>query len=794
MIAGLLGTLIFVSFTSAAKPGTAKPSVVDLPAGAAPAPVAIPHFPDRLHAFVWRNWSLVTTARMAEVARAKPQDILRIGKAMGLPQPPRITKERQQRAYLTVIRRNWHLLPYEQLLKLLDFTPEQMAYTLREDDFLYVKLGLLKPKCDPIRYATPDAATAKREAEIARILREEIPGGLAEGPDPLFGFVKRLSRVPTTQRPDDPGFPRAPLVRARGTTRSRFSPRFCYSYFALYGDPLLNDSVDPYPDGYLAQMAARGVDGVWLQGVLYKLAPFPWDPHLSDRYAQRLANLRKLVARAKRHGISVYLYMNEPRAMQLDFFNDRPEMKGVAEGDYAALCTTDPKVGKYLTDSVDSICRAVPDLGGIFTITASENLTNCWSHHRGAECPRCGPRGPAEVIADVNRSLADGIARSGAKTKLIAWDWGWTDESAPGIIERLPQSAWLMSVSEWGLPIERGGVKSVVGEYSISAVGPGPRAAKHWNLARKRGMKTIAKVQAGCTWELSTVPYIPALENVARHAANLNASGVDGLMLGWTLGGYPSPNLEVMTAAGRSEGSRGRGGEGAIQATLLTVAEQRVGKKLAPILVSLWSACSTAFKEYPYHGAVVYNAPVQLGPANLLWERPTRYRATMVGFPYDDVDGWRGPYTSDELAVQMARVGDGFDTAVQAARTAAKRLGERESGERAFQEETLIAEACAIHFRSTTNQAQFVTERRSLEAAPTTAKARFSLRRLEHLLKVEMALAKRLFQLQQNDSRLGFEASNQYAFIPIDLAEKVINCRDLLDRWLPEQKARRGIR
>jgi len=29
-----------------------------------------------------------------------------------------------------------------------------------------------------------------------------------------------------------------------------------------------------------------------------------------------------------------------------------------------------------------------------------------------------------------------------------------------------------MSVSEWSLPIERGGIKTTVGEYSISAVGP----------------------------------------------------------------------------------------------------------------------------------------------------------------------------------------------------------------------------------------------------------------------------------------------------------------------------------
>ncbi|MBE0542072.1 MAG: hypothetical protein IH623_11845 [Verrucomicrobia bacterium] len=49
----------------------------------------------------------------------------------------------------------------------------------------------------------------------------------------------------------------------------------------------------------------------------------------------------------------------------------------------------------------------------------------------------------------------------------------------------------------------------------------------------------------------------------------------------------------------------------------------------------------------------------------------------------------------------------------------------------------------------------------------------------------EIALARRLFQLQSRDSRLGFEASNHYFYVPHDLREKVLNCRDLLVRWLP---------
>ena len=43
---------------------------------------------------------------------------------------------------------------------------------------------------------------------------------------------------------------------------------------------------------------------------------------------------------------------------------------------------------------------------------------------------------------------------------------------------------------------------------------------------------------------------------------------------------------------------------------------------------------------------------------------------------------------------------------------------------------------------------------------------------------------------QLRNSRREFEASNQYYCVPIDLAEKMLSCRHLLDQWLPAQEAR----
>jgi hypothetical protein len=747
------------------------------PNSAAKQALVFRHFPLTLHAFIWRNWDLVPIVRLANVVKATPEDILAIGKGMGLSVPNPVSADQQQRSYLTIIRRNWHLLPREQLLALLDWTDEKLSFTLQEDDFFYIKLGSLKPLCQPVLYSALKGQPDDTEW-IKKVLNEEFPDGISPVKEPLFHFIDELSA------------PHEPKAVDRSTSAAGFSPRFGYSYFALFGDPLLDPSIDPLPDGFLARMVASGMDSTWLHIVLSKITPFPWDPSLSKHWEQRLDNLKKLVVRAKKQGIGIYLYLNEPRTQPLSFFDHHPELKGVNVGDQAALCTSHPEVQKYLTNSLSIITAAIPDLAGFFSITASENPTNCWSHGKGAGCPRCSKHLPADVIAGLNTIYQNGIEKgirnfehqsggeiSGKIPQLIVWDWGWHDGWADGIISGLPSKVALMSVSEWDLPIERGGIKSKIGEYSISAIGPGPRAQHHWELARKRGLKTIAKIQAGNTWEIAAVPYIPALGNVAQHAANLRKAQVNGLMLGWTLGGYPSPNLEVVALIGNNPSLS------PLQA-MEQVAKRRYGIAGAAV-VQAWQQYSIAFSEFPF-GSGLYTAPMQAGPANLLWEKPTGYSATMVGIPYDDVTSWIGAYPVNVFIAQLIKIADGFDQGLVQLREKIKDLTLPENENIALKRECNIAETVAIHCRSAAYQANFISLRDRLSSEKEDSTKRLIINELDAILRNEIVLAKRMYILQSCDSRLGFEASNHYFYTPGDLIEKVLNCRDLLARWLPE--------
>ena len=53
-------------------------------------------------------------------------------------------------------------------------------------------------------------------------------------------------------------------------------------------------------------------------------------------------------------------------------------------------------------------------------------------------------------------------------------------------------------------------------------------------------------------------------------------------------------------------------------------------------------------------------------------------------------------------------------------------------------------------------------------------------RQMEEILADEISFAKQLYAIAKQDSRIGYEASNHYFYVPLDLVEKVINCEWIL--------------
>lgn len=787
-------TYFYVGLVVLRLAGSVTAAEAVLPQGSAPPALSSPYFPDRIHEFIWRNWTVVSPAKLATLLGTSVDNVTSIATSMGLPAAAQVSPEFKERGYSTVIRRNWHLLPYDQLLELLEMTPERLATILREEDTLYIKLGSLKPKCEPLRYRAPDEAAKQRAQEILRVVQADFGDELELPAEPRFDFVRQLS-TPSKQ-----------ITSSSPQVEQDDFLRLVYSYVAVYGDPLINPEPDPYPDAFLQRLASVGVNGVWLHAVLRDLAPGgDAFPEFGAGHEQRLSNLRVLVERAKKHGIGVYLYLNEPRAMPGSFFDLREHMAGVQEGEFTALCTTSPDVRKWMGDALAHVFREVPNLAGIYAITASENLTSCASHGQWQECSRCKHRKKAEVLAEVTAVLEEGVHRSSPAARVIISDWGWSPwgrssefsrdspsaaptttaymAEGPEVISRLPGSVSLMSVSEWHVPIERGGIKSDVGEYSISAVGPGPRALRHWSAAHDAGLKTAAEVQFNNTCEIASLPYVPVMDLVAEHCHNLAAAHLSGMLIGWTQGGYPSPNFQLAQSFSRAPAPD-------VDTALNELSLDRFGSDGAPHARTAWTLLSKAYQEYPFHIAVVYNSPVQCGPANPLYRANTHYSSSVWGIPYDHLEGWRGIYPREIFAAQFEKMAQGWQPGIVELEQAVDKTPAEKKHEALA--DLRYARAAGISFQSVANQAYFIIARDAL-ADGTRVQSEEERRRLQQeltgRLESEIRLAREMFTLTREDSRIGFEPACQYFYLPLDLVEKVINCRWLLKNYAQSAEA-----
>lgn len=590
------------------------------------------------------------------------------------------------------------------------------------------------------------------------------------------------------------------LAPASETNAPAFATRYISSYFSLLTDVLGQDLVDPFPDGYLNELKHQDAEGVWIYTLLSDLVPSPVFDGLGAglRRAEvsdgavpttgavgrsevesrstsatqagseaRLKRLRTIVDRAAKHGLKVYLYLNEPRAQFLPFFGKYPDVKGQPEGHTAALCTSTEAVQRHLRGSCERLFRAVPGLGGVFVITASENLSNCYSHTRKTACERCAKRSPADVIAESIRCLAEGVWAADPKAKFIVWDWSWHSvlgEDAPEeIIARLPKGVALMADFERGMRIERGGIPMTVDEYSISIVGPSPRARLRGEQARRFGGDYFAKIQLSTTWECGTVPFIPVPALLARKATAMREAGVTGVMATWTLGSYPSPNTEAFAVQLWNP-------QLSEDAVLRRVAARRYGADAVESTVRGWTKLSNAFsEEFPYT-ADMYAGPLQHGPSLPLYRRdlpPPFGRASLLNSK-DDYRNWAPPYGPEKMATLLRHLCDRWDDGMKDLKEAARktagprrRLAERDLG---------VAWMVGYTYRAYANALDFYKARDAGDAEG-----------MKRIAAEELKVTEEAFRLVRADSRLGWELELQYFYRPLDVLERLLSLAAVVD-------------
>ncbi len=684
------------------------------------------YFPNRFYAAVFRLWETTEVKRIAKVLDTTEDVVIKAASDMGLPAQQCLDKW-QKRGYITTIKNAWHILPYNQLLTLLDLTESEFAAILKEDDFLGEKLNNFKPFCEPVK------AQLVEEKELLHIksTMQKYFSDFDQGAKP-FDFCDNLN--------------------CTGKTSVSESVKMIYSYCGLYATVLDNDDIDiSYPDKLLEAYRSQGINAVWLPVVLYQMAEFPFDKSYSEGYEKRRENLKRIVEKAKKYGIKVFLYLNEPRCMPLVFFDKHPELLGKTHNGMGSLCTSVPAVMDYLRFAVEDLCRAVPDIGGFFAITTSENLTNCKSHKDGTECERCKDVPLYKLMADVYTAISEASRKVNPEIQLFAWIIGWFMplEEAKKCVELLPKEVVVLCLSEEGKQYNIGGVDGQISDYSMSIPGPSEYTRELWKYAKSKGHKTCAKVQVNDTWECSTVPYLPVFDLIREHMTNLKKEDVDHLMLSWTLGGYPSVNIRIAASC------------------LENPSEQLYDELLKEEYGEYWQTVkkaakefSEAFREFPFNIRCLYFGPQNGGPSNMLYPENTGFEAGCTCFAYDDIDKWRRFYPREVYINQFKKLSEKWKKGLETI---------KDMPDCMFKHTALGG---YLLFYSSYLQAEFVEKRDKADS--------------EYLCDIvtkEKENAILMYQLMIKSSTFGYEAANHYYFSKLQLAEKVLCCENLEEMY-----------
>ena len=675
---------------------------------------------------IFRNYGYVPTERIADALGCDEQTVHTEAARLGIVDHG-YQENFERGGHITVIRNNWYLLPYEQIMTLLDTDEQALDFILEKEDFLGEKLGAHKPLCERVSYS-PLTEEQIKECERVAALCSKYAAPAASAP---FSFFEDAYKKDTA-------------IEADGA-------RILHGYLSPCHDAFATDNSDTLPDELLDMYQKTGVTGVWLHGVLSELSPYPFDPARSVGYEKRRANMKALIERCKKYGISLYLYLNEPRALPV---GADPKFEHlIGDPEKRTLCMEKPEVRAYLYSAVRDLCADVSELGGIFTITMSENPTHC-NYRKATACPVCKNVPPERTASDVNNIILRGMRDAGCRGELIAnlWCWsplmGWSDEQIFGGIARLDPEISVMCVSEFDLKIEKGGFKSTCNEYSISNPGPSELTAKILGKAAELGHKTYAKIQASNSWECSAVPYVPVFDLVYEHVKNLHDIGVKNYFLTWTLGGYPSPSLDV--ASSYREG-----------VSLDDWYEDTFGEHADAVHRAVLTLCD-AFREFPLSIPTLYLSPKNLGPTNPWDIELEEKKSSMIGYAFDDFETWTRPYPIELYLSQYKKLLDkwklGLDALFALPRTDA------------ITEITRYAEVAYLHYLTDLAQTEFALSKRNGD--------RKSMRRCAER---ERNIAERLLTLMREDSRIGFETSNHYFYTERNLLEKMLRMEKFAD-------------
>jgi len=315
-------------------------------------------------------------------------------------------------------------------------------------------------------------------------------------------------------------------------------------------------------------------------------------------------------------------------------------------------------------------------------------------------------------------------------------------------------------------------------DYWLSVPGPSALFRDCAKAARAQGTTVYAKIMAGCSHELASVPYIPVPGNLYRRFRGMHALGVSGALENWGSGNDPS-------LMNRAAGDLAFAPLPASETAFLNRHARRDWGRHASTVVRAWRHFRAAYAHYPVAIGFSYFGPLHNGPVWPLYLEP---RGLKLGGnwrpdpPGGDVIGdCTGYHTLDEVITLCTRMRDRWGRGVRLLET----LGPAAAGNRDRQQQIDLAQALELHFESGVNILTFYALRERL-ALGRSGSRRALLDAMAALVRRELEVDQRLLPLAERTPRLGYcPEAGAFKYSPDLIRWRMRELRTLLAKEFP---------
>ena len=443
-----------------------------------------------------------------------------------------------------------------------------------------------------------------------------------------------------------------------------------------------------------------------------------------------------------------------------------------------AMCVSSEPVRDYLRDSSAQLLESVPGIAGLITISASEFMSHCYSHHGRTSqgrvaCPRCAERTAADVVVDVLNCMRDGMDRVDPAVPLVAWNWSWIlyeDDPQPNIINRLRPHTSIQADFERGDWItDPYGQQVEINEYSLSYVGPSKRFRDVRELAREQERPVYAKLQIGTTHEIASVSNLPLITRLLGKTSEFKKLGLAGFMGCWNFGTMLTLNTRAFNFFLSDTCP-----ESEHDALQMLAANEFPGADLSGVLAA-WEGFGEAFDYYPFSIPFLYMSPINYSVALPMHPCPyapgQRIKRSWLMDPRDDNDDPSssfGPFTPEQIAERLDRLAELWSRALKVYAAAL----EGATGE-AAREELSVARCIDVCMRSVRNYYRLHLLKREWNDA--------MLQPFLEIVRDEIQVVEDAIPLYEADERQGFHIEAQGSMVTPELMREKL---ELLQAYL----------